>query len=1370
MRASPLIVALLLVVAGCKTASAPRGDAPQAAPAPVPTQAPASAASEGEGSTWTMPVEVIEERLRFSYDAEGRRVVQRNLRYRILRMEDLEDWAQVFAFYRTGHQARPEIEATVRTSDGRVETLDPSTIGESAAGSDPELLDDGRILRAPLPALSKGAEVSYQVTIRDVSPFFSAGTVETVNLGFWKQAVPVEVTVELPVGAPFAYHQHGVAVAPMEREAEGRRTITFRYVPAPTVTERPWLLPAEQARGPELAFATGASWAEVARRYAAEVEPLIAGADGTVGPQLPAGAPRDEVVRALVAWLHAQVRYTGLEFGRGAIIPRAPAETLKRGYGDCKDKSVLLAAMLRARGIPAHVALVRSGDDPDVLPELPGVDAFNHMVVRIPGDAPLWVDATAERASVGSMPPSVQGRLSLVVRPDVTALEQVPYNAPGTDRYLERRVMHLTLGGPGRVAEHTEARGVLAERIRRNLLGVGQAEMEEKLAAYMKGAYGAERLSKIGVEGRGADAEVFELDLSADAADVGQVMTTQHELTLGAGPLFDWLPHILKVSDDEGPMSEQLDARTEPLALPVTYQAELIYEVHPPPGYVLRAVPRDRSVALGAGSTFTARFEERADGVVQVDFHFDTGARVRSAAEARALVAGLKKAMKSPAGALVFEHKGARLMAGGKDLEGLAEFQAQATQHPDSAFHRVELAAALVKLGLGSMARQEVEAAVALAPESAEIRHRAGWVFAHDLFGTLYGVGFAPVVAEQHYRAALDVKPDAYQTRINLALILRRDERGELFLSRDRSLLAAKEYDRLRDTPRWDEVAGDLMVSMLAGGDAAGVEALLEDLPPSADREAMQVLVAALQRGVEDAVSEAEGRSWGGGRREEVLEIAGGTAAMLRYYTEAEGLLSQAGRGAKDPGRFERTAAVYDKLSAGVLLWNDFPEEVRFLRDVFSYAAMHAAERVDFPGWLSIRASDPLMDEFLTGFVAGVQHARGRLEDAGYPSVVSADISWLDTHFFTSGSEAVGYRAEMVRDGKLQFIWYLVREGEQLRVRACSLTPAELGREALYHLSNGRIEAARTWLDWARADAVGDMWTLTQVRRRWKPEGEGEGERGPAEIREAAALLSSLGQRVPKDALKVLRKIYLEAKRDRPEMSSDYARMLFRGLVRAGQVQDALRLLAEERELERDLSVVEDRLAVRETAKAWVELERDARAVLGAVPSNTHAQMSLVRAAAHTGRLSEAQDTLREIADRLPKEVGPAFALLWAALLRGAVQPEDLARIAQRTEGPVFQRAYNQAEALGYAELGRPREAMNAVRRLARVRLVPELEPADRFVFGRVLEALGYTEAARAAYEATGADPDADLLARDYARARLARLPGGRPKIGAGKH
>ena len=60
---------------------------------------------------------------------------------------------------------------------------------------------------------------------------------------------------------------------------------------------------------------------------------------------------------ALVRWVQDEVRYLGLEDGLGGLIPSEPAKVLARRFGDCKDKSVLLCALLRGIGVKSHPVL-----------------------------------------------------------------------------------------------------------------------------------------------------------------------------------------------------------------------------------------------------------------------------------------------------------------------------------------------------------------------------------------------------------------------------------------------------------------------------------------------------------------------------------------------------------------------------------------------------------------------------------------------------------------------------------------------------------------------------------------------------------------------------------------------------------------------------------------------------------------------------------------------------------------------------------------------------------------------------------------------------------------------------------------------------
>ena len=54
------------------------------------------------------------------------------------------------------------------------------------------------------------------------------------------------------------------------------------------------------------------------------------------------------------------IRYLGFENGLNSFKPSKPIEVLKRRFGDCKDKALLLSTLLQSYGIAANPILVNS--------------------------------------------------------------------------------------------------------------------------------------------------------------------------------------------------------------------------------------------------------------------------------------------------------------------------------------------------------------------------------------------------------------------------------------------------------------------------------------------------------------------------------------------------------------------------------------------------------------------------------------------------------------------------------------------------------------------------------------------------------------------------------------------------------------------------------------------------------------------------------------------------------------------------------------------------------------------------------------------------------------------------------------------------
>jgi len=172
-----------------------------------------------------------------------------------------------------------------------------------------------------------------------------------------------------------------------------------------------------------------------------------------------AGMGFEEKVRAMAEFAQNEIRYVAVEIGKNRWEPRPAATTLLNRYGDCKDKSVLMVAMLETAGIRAAPVLCNSHYPVD--PRVPSPFAFNHCIVAIPledtsevadfEDAVvggwLFFDPTDPATCLGQVPWSLQGNRVLVGAETDSVLVKLPYPEPEDFRRIYRARARLREDG-----------------------------------------------------------------------------------------------------------------------------------------------------------------------------------------------------------------------------------------------------------------------------------------------------------------------------------------------------------------------------------------------------------------------------------------------------------------------------------------------------------------------------------------------------------------------------------------------------------------------------------------------------------------------------------------------------------------------------------------------------------------------------------------------------------------------------------------------------------------------------------------------------------------------------------------------------------
>jgi transglutaminase-like putative cysteine protease len=203
------------------------------------------------------------------------------------------------------------------------------------------------------------------------------------------------------------------------------------------------LSPGASASGPYLHVSTIGSIEEFGRWYSNLLEPglkLDENLQALAAQILARNLSSQGKVQAVYESVQRRTKYVAFEFGVHSYQPYSLATVERRGFGDCKDKAAMIVALLRAVGVPAEFAMMRTRSAGDVDPQAYSVQLFNHAVAYVP-ELNLYLDGTAEYAALGELPPDDQGALAMTVDAEGKATRRtVPFSAPEANRVNREEV------------------------------------------------------------------------------------------------------------------------------------------------------------------------------------------------------------------------------------------------------------------------------------------------------------------------------------------------------------------------------------------------------------------------------------------------------------------------------------------------------------------------------------------------------------------------------------------------------------------------------------------------------------------------------------------------------------------------------------------------------------------------------------------------------------------------------------------------------------------------------------------------------------------------------------------------------------------
>jgi transglutaminase-like putative cysteine protease len=431
------------------------------------------------------PFTVLSEDEVYDVSADGSFVVDGRLSRRIDEQQAVMQAGQFALPFSESMQKLEIIEAYTTTKDGtRIDVPADKIISQQLpASAGAPTFSDYKLKSVIFPQVEVGAVLTLHYSITQLKPMLP-GVFSVHNLfSRFVEYKGATMTVRAPEKLTLYVSAQGVTGGEVKATKPGTREWHWTYAGATPLIAEPGSVSAEDF-SPGITVSTMKDYPALAAAYmigaapAAKVTPAVQKlADEITQGVAGTGAGKRAQAEAIYRWVSANIRYVALFMGAGGYVPHTADEIISVRYGDCKDKTTLMTALLGAKGIRSAPVLVNASNR-YTLPDTPVISAFNHAITWLP-DFNLFVDSTSGFAGFGVLPDGLMGKRALIaggvdLKPVLTTL---PVSSPATDTIVLRTVATLAADGTVTGTNRIQATGIYEPLFRATLGSIPPAQL-----------------------------------------------------------------------------------------------------------------------------------------------------------------------------------------------------------------------------------------------------------------------------------------------------------------------------------------------------------------------------------------------------------------------------------------------------------------------------------------------------------------------------------------------------------------------------------------------------------------------------------------------------------------------------------------------------------------------------------------------------------------------------------------------------------------------------------------------------------------------------------------------------------------------------
>ena len=440
--------------------------------------------------------------------------------YRVHDLSELKFWDSEFT------EDKPTITVVAFDSSGHAQPVDKNNMKRERTSEDPDARYNLYVDRTgtfvtsvAVPSFDKVWYIRSEIRRSKVRPAFLGRFVLRTRYPTLHKVVRIRVpnAVQAAVGTA---NGEGITIDSARVSDAATTEITYSSSLLNPVPEKDILYPESWLAAVELRLpprgAAPFSWADIGDYYLdmIETKQRPSAALDSAAARLPA-AP--QAICAAYDFIKQHLRYYGSWEGNRGFVPRSCGEVLGKGYGDCKELSMVLCALLRARGLAAFPALVSARPTfTQMNPAFPSLGVFNHMIVAVADNgAYRYLDATMTPATSDNSYYAVLNRKTLILRRHASTVDSV---MPGL-QYVNRIATESTIvpapGGQWRIQGTIRQYGASAFDLY-HALSVRLSHSEDALLSrYLRAGFGI-RATEVKMVSRSLDSMCLSFSCSFD--------------------------------------------------------------------------------------------------------------------------------------------------------------------------------------------------------------------------------------------------------------------------------------------------------------------------------------------------------------------------------------------------------------------------------------------------------------------------------------------------------------------------------------------------------------------------------------------------------------------------------------------------------------------------------------------------------------------------------------------------------------------------------------------------------------------------------------------------------------------------------------